>query len=229
VLVHGAINDHRVWGQVVPAFAERFSVYAIDRRGRGESGPPAEHACERQYEDVVAVIDAAGEPVDLIGHSGGALYALGAAMMAQDRVKHLVLYEPPAPDGFPDIGQIFETMEPSDAVAAFMLLIGVTPEGLEALQATPVWPYLVSFAATMPSEARAFAGRDFEPSQFASLMMPALFLVGSLTAELLGKVLRQLQPTMPQAEWVTFEGEGHAAMMTAPKQFSDAVLAFLSR
>jgi pimeloyl-ACP methyl ester carboxylesterase len=53
------MNDHNAWAFVVPAFAERFSMYAMDRRGRGESGPPAEHAFERQIEDVVAVIEAA--------------------------------------------------------------------------------------------------------------------------------------------------------------------------
>lgn len=34
---------------------------------------------------------------------------------------------------------------------------------------------------------------------------------------------------MPEAEWVTFEGQGHAAMMTAPKLFADTVLDFLAR
>ena len=36
-------------------------------------------------------------------------------------------------------------------------------------------------------------------------------------------------PIMPQAEWVIFEGHGHAAMLTAPQLFADTLLAFLSR
>jgi len=228
VLVHGALNDRNAWGLVRPAFAERFSVYAMDRRGRGESGPPAEHAIEREFEDVVAVIDAAGEPVDLIGHSYGAHCALGAAAMAPDRVKHLVLYEPPTLDGMRDLGQSFATLEPSDAVAAFMA--GGRPEATpEELKATPLFPYLLSFAATVPSEARALLGRGFEPSRFKSLAMPALFLTGSQTVEQVGEAMRQLQPSMPQAEWAIFEGQGHGAMAYAPKLFSDTVLVFLSR
>jgi pimeloyl-ACP methyl ester carboxylesterase len=35
VLVHGAAADHGRWRPVLPAFEERFTVYAIDRRGRG--------------------------------------------------------------------------------------------------------------------------------------------------------------------------------------------------
>jgi pimeloyl-ACP methyl ester carboxylesterase len=227
VLVHGSFNDRNAWGLVIPAFGERFSVYAMDRRGRGESGPPGEHAFERQIEDVVAVIEAAGEPVDLIGHSYGGHCALGAAAIVPDRVKHLVLYEPPTID----VGRIelFETLEPSDAMAAFLRMNGETPEEIEARKATPVWQYLVSFTPTAPSEFRALLDHGFEPSRFTSLKMPALFLAGSLTIELLGEVMRQMKPHMPQAEWFTFEGEGHAAMFTAPKRFSDAVNAFLSR
>ena len=34
---------------------------------------------------------------------------------------------------------------------------------------------------------------------------------------------------MPHAEWVTFEGQGHAATLTAPKLFAETVLDFLAR
>ncbi|MEX2225746.1 MAG: alpha/beta hydrolase [Dehalococcoidia bacterium] len=69
----------------------------------------------------------------------------------------------------------------------------------------------------------------FDAAKFASLTMPALFLQGSVTQERLGRVLRQLEPHMPQAEWVTFEGQGHAAMMTVPDAFTKTVLEFLRR
>ena len=81
----------------------------------------------------------------------------------------------------------------------------------------------------MPSEARALREIRFDPARFAPLKMPALFLAGSETTELLGAVLRSLMPYMPQAEWVTFEGHGHGANLTAPKLFADTVLEFLAR
>jgi pimeloyl-ACP methyl ester carboxylesterase len=231
VLVHGSLNDHNIWSAVVPAFAERFTVYAMDRRGRGESGPPAAHALERQFEDVVAVIQAAGEPVDLIGHSYGAHCALGAAVIAPERVKHIVLYEPPTIDAARrGLGEAFGADDPSDAVAAFMEHIGLTRAEVTALKATPFFGYLVSFARTMPHEAAALGNDGFDPARFGSLTMPALFLVGSITQEHLGEVLRQLKASsMPHAKWVTFEGQGHGAQLTAPKEFTDTVLEFLAR
>src|SRR3712207_2617173 len=78
VLVHGTAADHARWRPVLPAFEERFTVYAIDRRGRGGSGDSDDYAIEREFGDVAAVVDSLGEPVTLLGHSYGALCALEA-------------------------------------------------------------------------------------------------------------------------------------------------------
>jgi pimeloyl-ACP methyl ester carboxylesterase len=231
VLVHGSINDHRAWGAVAPAFSERFTVYAMDRRGRGESGEPREHEMQRQFEDVLAVIEAAGPPVRIIGHSFGAHCALGAAAMAPRTISHLVLYEPPPTDDVRmAVAEAFERDDPSEAVAGFLERnIGTPPEQVDALRKTPFWDYLVSFASTMPSEGRALIKHGFDASRYAGLTMPALFLQGSLTADRLGRVLRELSDCMPNVEWHTFEGQGHAATLTAAPEFTETVLAFLER
>jgi pimeloyl-ACP methyl ester carboxylesterase len=52
-----------------------FTVYAVDRRGRGESGDGSNYAIEREFDDVAAVVDPIGNGVDLLGHSS-ALCAL---------------------------------------------------------------------------------------------------------------------------------------------------------
>lgn len=231
VLVHGSLNDRNAWGLVRPAFQQHYTVFAMDRRGRGESGPIAPHDLRRQFEDVAAVIEAAGEPVDLIGHSYGAHCAMGAAAMIPNKVKHLVLYEPPTPTPVRlEVAEMFEHGDPAEAVENFMRIFIQMPEDqIVALKATSFWTYLTSFARTMPPEGEALVQHGFDPSRFTNLTMPALFLVGSQTEPHLGEVLRQLRTVMPQAEWVTFEGQGHAATMTAPKQFTDTVLEFLSR
>src|SRR5918998_6394003 len=94
VLVHGTAADHSRWKPVLPAFEERFTVYAVDRRGRGDSGDAEDYAIEREFEDVAAVVDTIGEPANLLGHSYGALCALEAALLTPN-VRKLVLYEPP--------------------------------------------------------------------------------------------------------------------------------------
>lgn len=50
----GGGNDHTRWelAGVRPAFAEHFTVCAMDGRGLGQSGDAAEYALEREFEDV---------------------------------------------------------------------------------------------------------------------------------------------------------------------------------
>jgi pimeloyl-ACP methyl ester carboxylesterase len=94
VLIHGAAADHNRWAPVLPALEERFTVFAVDRRGRGRSGDATEYALEREYEDVVAIVESAGEGVSVLGHSYGGICTLEAALLT-DRIRKLVLYEPP--------------------------------------------------------------------------------------------------------------------------------------
>lgn len=82
------------------AFQARFTVYAIARRGRGQSSKTAGHTVEDEGADVAAVVDAIGAPVFLFGHAYGALCSLEAALRS-DRVEKLVLYEPPIPGAIP--------------------------------------------------------------------------------------------------------------------------------
>ena len=94
LLVHGAAADHSRWAPVLPALEEPFTVLAVDRRGRGGSGDAHDYAIEREFEDVAAVVEWAGEQTDVLGHSHGGLCALESALLT-DGIRRLVLYEPP--------------------------------------------------------------------------------------------------------------------------------------
>jgi pimeloyl-ACP methyl ester carboxylesterase len=113
VLVHGATADHMRWSPILPHFEQHFTVYAMDRRGRGSSSDSPDYDFKREAEDVAAVVEAAceqvGEPVNLLGHSYGALCSLEAALLS-DKVKRLILYEPP----FPVIASLFRQAFRSD-------------------------------------------------------------------------------------------------------------------
>lgn len=100
VLVHGNGDVHEFWdlAGARAAFTEHFTVYAMDRRGRGENGDTTDYELEREAEDVVAVVDSIDESVTLLGHSGGALYSLEAALRTDD-LRNLVVNEPPVAVG----------------------------------------------------------------------------------------------------------------------------------
>lgn len=102
VLVHSAGADARQWARVVPLLAPRFTVVAMDRRGRRQSGQAQPgHSLQVEYGDIASVVTSIPGPVHLLGHSSGARFALHAAPRAP-KLASLILYEPPAPENFSD-------------------------------------------------------------------------------------------------------------------------------
>jgi pimeloyl-ACP methyl ester carboxylesterase len=96
LLVHGTTADHTRWARVSPILEERFTVFAMDRRGRGESTDTLPYAIQREGEDVAAVAEWIGSAVTVLGHSYGAICAIEAALRTP-AIRRLVLYEPPIP------------------------------------------------------------------------------------------------------------------------------------
>src|SRR3712207_6342939 len=134
--------DHSTWQLVMPDLSEHFTVYAMVRRGRGESGDGADYSLEREFEDVVALIDSIGGTVDLLGHSHGAILALEAALRHTDRVRRLVLYEggfavPEGTEWYPPeaLDRVRSRLEVGDKEGALTTFYGdivmMTPEQIE--------------------------------------------------------------------------------------------------
>ena len=95
VLVHGAGSGRWSFDPLRPLLESSFTVTAIDRRGRGDSGDGhSEYSIEAEFADVAAVVAQAGDGAVLCGHSYGGLVAAGAAARLPG-LERLVLYEPP--------------------------------------------------------------------------------------------------------------------------------------
>ena len=101
LLVHGTTGDHTGWTAVRAALERHFTVWTLDRRGRGSSGDAAVYALERECEDIAAVIAAIGGTVHLLGQSFGGLCALEAALLTP-HLGRLILYEPTILSGDPN-------------------------------------------------------------------------------------------------------------------------------
>ena len=84
VLVHGALGSIETFALVEGPLAERHTVWVYSRRGRGGSGDSPPYSLEREVDDVLAVLAAAGDDAHLLGHSAGAIYSLLAAAQQHD-------------------------------------------------------------------------------------------------------------------------------------------------
>ena len=233
VLVHGAAADRRQWERLVPLLASSFTVVAMDRRGRGLSGPlRADHSLEVEYGDIVAVATSVGGPVHLLGHSSGARFALHAASDIAS-LGALVLYEPPAPESFPDgVLQSLAALEAAGDREAILrtFLLDVarnTEEDYAFLRGRPVWPLMVDNALTLPAELRAVRRYRFDPSDLAHLAAPTLCLVGELSGPELRAAADRIAGAVPDGRVRVLTGQGHGAMFTAPELLASVVERFL--
>ena len=237
VLVHGTSADHGRWAPVLPAFGQRFTVCAVDRRGRGGSGDSNDYAIEREFEDIAAVVDSLGEPAYLLGHSYGALCALGAALLTRN-VRKLVLYEPGMnvtgeqiyPPGFIDRLDALLDAGDRDAVISTMFreLVGMPQEEVEYLRLLPAWQERVKAAHTVPRELRADEAYRFDPERFGDLGVPTLMLSGGESPAFQKAADKAVDETLPNCRIVVMPGQGHAAMDTGTNLFTTEVVRFLT-
>lgn len=228
-------DDERHWSFrfLVPTLVDRFTVTAIDRRGRGESGDRADYAIEREFADVAAVVDSIEEPASLFGHSYGATVALGAALVARNLHK-LVLYEPaPGISGVPseDVERIEDLVardEREDALVHAFRSFGLTPEELEQMRALPTWSARVAAAHTVTREIRVEEAYRLDPERFRDLAAPVLLLLGEESPDWAREGTERIRAILPDARVAILRGQGHMAIMTAPELVADEVARFLS-
>lgn len=234
VLVHGSFSDHRSnWFRVRPRLAKHFTVYALARRGRGESEATEGHEVEDEARDVEALLERINEPVFLLGHSYGAQVALAGASLCPDRVRKLILYEPPRPEGPQPI--VLERMrEAADAqdwlgvARAFYEGVFELPRDiLGSLMASSDWQHVVKDAHASVQDVFALSRYDFDARRYGTLRMPVLLLTGSETPPEMF-VTDELADVLHDVHHERFDGEGHEAMNTASDAFVEKVVAFLS-
>jgi pimeloyl-ACP methyl ester carboxylesterase len=179
VFVHGSATSSADWGFVAPLLRERFTVVTMDRRGRGASADGPEYAIEREAEDVLAVLDAVGAEL-LVGHSYGGLCSILAAERT-DRLRRMVLYEPPfavRPGDLGDLDDLVVRGELDVTLERFLRAAGASDEQLPQIRSSPVWQVLLDAVPVLPRELRA-ASEWRNPAK--PISVPTLYLIGSET------------------------------------------------
>jgi pimeloyl-ACP methyl ester carboxylesterase len=241
ILVHGASADHTTFRVIGPLLARRFTLHAMDRRGRGASGDTLPYSIEREFADIAAVTETlaaeTGTPIPILGHSYGGRCALGAALVS-DRVARVICYEgAPAPPG-----SGYEPLELRDRLRArlaggdldgllaeFMTqVVGMSATELAAYRADPIWPVRAAAAATIPRELDAETDVAASLERLGAVGQPVLQLLGSESRAIFRQATLALDDRLADGRIVAIAGAKHAAHHTHPDVVVEAVRDFLA-
>ncbi len=99
LFLHGLLGSHRYWDAFAPKFRSEYQILLPDLLGFGDSPKPySGYTVESHIEKIHTVISKssmAEQPLNIIGHSMGALLALNYAAAHPEKVKSLILINAP--------------------------------------------------------------------------------------------------------------------------------------
>jgi pimeloyl-ACP methyl ester carboxylesterase len=223
ILVGGALNNRGSGARYAAPLAPTFTVYAYDRRGRGDSGDTQPYAVEREVEDMEALMTEAGGSALLFGHSSGAALVLATAAR-NGAVDRIALYEPPynvddtrtpIPDDYvAHLDELIAQDRRGDAVEYFMVVgVGMPQEAVTPMRGAPFWPSLEALAHTLAYDGRAMGfdtpDRSLPVERWKTIAATALVMDGDASPQWARTAVRAVTDALPNAERRTLAGQTH--------------------
>ncbi|MEP6790459.1 MAG: alpha/beta hydrolase [Ramlibacter sp.] len=246
VCIHSNASSSAQWRGLMDLLASSNRVFAPDSFGSGKSPDwPSDRGLSLQDEVrfIEPVLETAGAPFALVGHSYGAAVALIAALGNPSRVRALAVYEPtlfaivdeqgPPPNGAEGI---------RNAVAAAGMALDRGDKDAAAKHFIDFWMGAGSWAETPAQRkpgiadsvvnVRRWAHTLFTEKTpveaFAALDFPILYMLGGASPESAHAVARVLIPKLPNVRVVEFPGLGHMAPLTHPEVINGEIARFLN-
>lgn len=220
------------------ALADRFTVYAYDRRGRGESGAGSTpYDPQREVEDLVAVIGAAGGSAHVLGVSSGAALALEAARQGV-AIDRLAIYEAPFivddsqhpndPELPEHVQALVDAGRRGDAVRTFLRTVGVPAPFLVLMRFMPAWRQMTGTAHTLPYDLRIVVprqqGAPLPDGCYEAVGADTLVVAGGKSPAYMRNAQAAVAAAVPNARLVTLPGQTH---MVKPKVLAPVLAEFL--
>jgi 3-oxoadipate enol-lactonase len=252
VLIHGGLEDRRVWDDQFDTFAQHYRVIRYDVRGYGESplvttgtyeiqGPQTYSLSQDLYE-LLRFLEV--ERAYLLGQSMGAGLAVDFLLAHPEMVDALI---PAAPglggyefveEEYPLEAQIEDALAEGDIPRAVDLTLQLWTAGPQrsldavspAVRARVREMALHNFER--PDEENALQPEPLEPrslSRLAEISVPTMVMVGAQDVRDIQRMANLLAAYVPGARRVVMPDTAHHLNMEQPDLFNQLVLDFLSR
>ena len=220
ILVDGAFCS-RHFGpmlKLAPVLAEQFTVYAYDRRARGDSGDTKPYAIEREIEDLQAMIRVAGGSAFLFGISSGAILCLRAASAGLNITRVAVL-EPPfvgnkngkrPVDGKQQLDQLIAAGNSSGAISFYLRkMIGVPAIVPFILRLTPNWRKMKANAKSLPYDAAICGDFTISKAMVSGVTISTLVIDSTKSPASLRNAVEELTAALPHGQRMSLAGSVH--------------------
>ncbi len=225
VFVNGALSTRADVKSVAEVLAPRFTVFAYDRRGRGDSGDTQPYAVEREIQDLEAIVQEAGGQALVFGHSSGAALALEAVVRGLAATR-LALYEPPyivdgsrppvPVDYVPTLRRLIDEGRAGDAVAYFWQVgILMPPEAIAQMRSAPWFAGIEALGHTLLYDGEVMGdhmrGMPLPQEWATKATLRTLVLDGDQSPASMRNAVEAVVQLLPNAERRTLNGVGHGA------------------
>jgi non-heme chloroperoxidase len=260
VFVHGSASDYRTWKSQLEDLGSRYRAIAYSRRYHWPNDAiprDADYSMDEHVDDLQALLRSldAGA-VHLVGHSYGAFVALLLAMREPQRVRTLVLAEPPAITLFvsnkPRPAEILSLLVSRPRAAIAIMRFGVRGVGPAtaaarrgdmdaamrifgtAVLGPDFYRRLSSSrleqigANTIKAE---FLGSGFAPLRdelVRRLQVPTLLVSGEHSPGLFHRLLDRLEELLPHPQRVEVRGASHIMHEDNVTDYNAALRSFLA-
>jgi pimeloyl-ACP methyl ester carboxylesterase len=235
ILVHGSMMTSQNFMKLATLLSNEFTVYVLDRRGRGLSGPYGDnYSLTKECEDIQAIIDKTGAQ-NIFGLSSGAIVSLEVALKTSTILK-VALYEPPIPGFMSNSSVVTKFMDRyekdiakgklgaalvtcmkgtgdsvMDKLPRFILVplmtLAMKAEGKEVIKEDVV--QIQTLVPTMHYDLQLVAETKGEFQNIKDLNAKVLLLGGSKSQAYLKSALDGLSSALPNAKCIRFPELGH--------------------
>lgn len=248
ILIDGAMcfRDSGPMRPLCTQLDDDFTVLLYDRRGRGAStdaggtdaastaaastdttGTAETHVVDREVDDLAVLLDALLDSTGtgcsapaLVGISSGGALALRAAAELGDRIRAVVVYEPPympeplaagAHDYTVALGRALASGDRDEAVSLFLGRVGMPAEAVAGMRQSPAWPGMAAIAPTLAYDDAAMGDSRVPADIVAAIAVPVLALAGDAGGEMMQFGAREVAECARNGEFDVLAGQTHDA------------------
>lgn len=246
ILGHSSTGSSGQWRSMIGRLSERYRLLAPDQLGYGRTGayPGAPSLADFETEIFETLLDLAGTPAHLVGHSYGGMIMASTAVRNPDRVRSLSLIEPALfhlllPAGRKDahaeikavadrVNRYIDADAPEEAARAF-IDYWATGGAYDAMEPRVRTAVLASMPKVRVEWPETFKPWSATATALGQLRMPIHLVRAKQTTAAARAVTDVLREIWPASEFREIEGAGHMSPLTHADQVCAILEEFLDR